>query len=211
MKTKYLKCPTAQLYDEFMSDTNNFHQFKKLISRTSNHNKGQMLITFSSKGVHRNVKYILDKNFRGDEINEAFCEAIRNCHLDIMDLLIDKGANINYQHNLPIIIAVESGYKEVVKYLLDRGCDIQDNDLVIKCCQSGDYPDVLKMLLDNGIEMSNYHKAYDTCLEKNHYLSAMELTKYNYNNYSKTEDSTDEDIFDNASYMSEDDFSEKDE
>ncbi len=48
--------------------------------------------------------------------------------LEIVKLLIDKGANINYQHpiskNTALHLAALSNYPEVVKYLISKGADV---------------------------------------------------------------------------------------
>ena len=57
-------------------------------------------------------------------------EAVKNGHQDIVQLLVDHGAKVNYEHirregMKTLSYAVETGNKEIVKILLDNDVNIR--------------------------------------------------------------------------------------
>jgi hypothetical protein len=85
----------------------------------------------------KTVKQMLDKGMDPNTHNSADTSALDlacyNGNIEIADLLISKGADINYQDrylgNTPLIMAVISGQEQCVQLLVSRGADIQRKDL----------------------------------------------------------------------------------
>lgn len=165
-------------------DINNFHHFRDLIDRSSKETISLLFIAASRKGIIRDVEYMIPIVIIGetrDTINDALVAACENCHLKIIKLLLKNGAAIEYKNNLPLKRAVERGHNDAVIFLVEFGADVNvDNgDLVLECCRSGDYPDVLKTLISFGLNiLSKYHQAYELCLNNNYMNTAEYLVKY---------------------------------
>ena len=108
-------------------------------------------------------------------------------NLDIIELLIEKGAEVDYQYNggYPALIkAVEDGKVEVVKYLIKHGAQVDSKALEVGC--EGGNVQVVKVLLQvEGIrdslisgELSDYKYAdmvysvsccpFNTAIENEH-------------------------------------------
>ncbi len=52
-------------------------------------------------------------------------------HMDVMGILIDKGADVNARSKngaTALILAADKGNAEIVKFLIDRGADINAKD-----------------------------------------------------------------------------------
>jgi ankyrin repeat protein len=165
-------------------DDSNFHSFEIMVESMEEHQIGQLLIKSCSKGIIRNVEYLLpitiEKGLQ-EEINISLCVASKNCHLAIMNLLIKSGADIHYNNDQPLIEAIKAGHPESVRVLLRNGANVHvgDDTLVIKCCRSGDNIEILKILVDYGIDvLKHYHSAIRCCFELEREKCASYLIQY---------------------------------
>lgn len=85
------------------------------------------------KGKYDLTKRLIDEegydvNDQDNAGNTPLHEAALNGHLEIVKLLVERGANVNMQSfdmflDTPLIDASANGHIEVVKYLLDHGAD----------------------------------------------------------------------------------------
>ncbi|KAF4928951.1 Ankyrin-3 [Colletotrichum viniferum] len=66
----------------------------------------------------------VDPNATGDEYGTALTAAAYDGTLDIVNLLLDKGADINSPDGWALQAAAAEGHYDVVKELLDRGADV---------------------------------------------------------------------------------------
>lgn len=84
----------------------------------------ELLLTLScKKGIIRDVEYILCRIMRemiNININNGLCQAIENYHLKIVELLIDHGADINYNNGSPLNLAVKNGYCDIIELLIEK-------------------------------------------------------------------------------------------
>jgi ankyrin repeat protein len=59
------------------------------------------------------------------------CVAAYNGHLEVVKLLLEKGADIEHKDNdgrTPLCVAAYNGHLEVVRLLLEKGADIEHKD-----------------------------------------------------------------------------------
>ena len=165
-------------------DINNYHCLKRMLVTSTSATIGELLISACRMGVIRDVELILPTAVVHDlttQMHESFCVAAMNCHLAIMNLLLQHGVDINYNNQVALRKAVSSGCVESVQFLLNNGADVHhDNDkLLLLCCQSGDYNDVVGTLIENGIDVfKHYHETYDCCLKQNREKCGVALIKY---------------------------------
>lgn len=94
--------------------------------------------------IDRNDKINVDKTLSSFEsrshqkyLNNGFRKSIANNNLQMADYLLLKGAEINsyesfQKGNSALMIAAENGHHEILKWLLDKGADIDQKTLVYK-------------------------------------------------------------------------------
>jgi len=60
------------------------------------------------------------------DVNEALCYASREGHMDIVRLLVERGADLNYHKWpwTPLALAAQNNHFEIVKFLFDKGSDV---------------------------------------------------------------------------------------
>ncbi|ARF07983.1 ankyrin repeat protein [Catovirus CTV1] len=82
--------------------------------------------------------------------SDPLCVAIKHGHLDIVELLVKKGVDINkeydYDETTPLMIAVEEGHLDITKYLIEKGCDI-DYETIITLAHKYDHNHIVDFLL----------------------------------------------------------------
>merc|ERR1712062_340302 len=96
-------------------------------------------------------------------------EAAANGHKDIVQILLDNGANIDYQDNLgrtALMLAAGNGHKDIVQILLDNGANInqQNNygETALTRAALNGKKDVVQFLLDRGANTRLKTKYGDT-------------------------------------------------
>src|SRR3990167_7123626 len=86
--------------------------------------------------------------------------AARCGHKSIVEMLIDKGANINHAKNngvTPLFIAAENGHKDIVKMLIDNGADInqaKNGATPLYIAALNGHKDIVNMLIENGANIN---------------------------------------------------------
>lgn len=79
--------------------------------------------------------------------------------LKLLQILIDNGADIRANNNFPLMAAVFSKNVGVVKFLLEKGIDPNDNDLIVDVLtesidiNSDSFFEILKILVENGLSL----------------------------------------------------------
>jgi len=101
-----------------------------------------------------------DLNERDDEGNTSLITAVENGDTEVVQLLLDKGADIeteNYDGSTALIWAAANGHTEVVKLLLDKGANIQARNVhghtALVMAAAYDRTEVVQLLLDNGADI----------------------------------------------------------
>ena len=95
------------------------------------------------------INYGIDIN---DIEDNVFTELMNeNSHIEIINLLIKNGANVNATNKngvTPLTISVKSGQSEITKHLIAQGADI--NSTLKWANEHNSFEQVQKILLENG-------------------------------------------------------------
>lgn len=110
---------------------------------------------------------VLKKSFgEGNEVlgddGRPLMQAAGKGQLDIVKVLVDKGADVNARNNeyglTPLIYAASKGHLDVVKFLVDKGADVnarEENGLTPLIMAAGlDQIDIVKILVDKGADVN---------------------------------------------------------
>lgn len=87
---------------------------------------------YCEKNNIKKIKKLIDEglspNSKDNSYNSLLAIAVDNNNLDVVKLLIENGANVNYSGSLsnrtPLIRASKRTYPEIIEYLLEKGADI---------------------------------------------------------------------------------------
>ena len=124
-----------------------------------------LLYKAAKEGDITEVRRQLEQGIDSDKLNHTLLEASGAGHSDVVKLLLDNGAWVNFQdidESSSLIVASQNGHSDVVKLLLDNGAQVnlQNNDessSLIVASHSG-HGDVVKLLLDNGAQIDLKNK-----------------------------------------------------
>ncbi|MGA2332768.1 MAG: ankyrin repeat domain-containing protein [Syntrophales bacterium] len=95
------------------------------------------LVTAAGRGDVNSVKAIVEDKTHPIELkekNRALCQASYEGHIKVVELLIDKGADLNAKCSIignggtSLIDSVWKGHSAVSKFLIDKGADINAKD-----------------------------------------------------------------------------------
>ena len=116
-------------------------------------------------GIHDVVKFLIvehsqNVNARGyDKKETPLHSAVRRGHADVVQLLLEHGANANAQDdrkNTPLLLASEGGDVDVGRVLLKQGVDMESRDYQgwspLERASDGGYVDVVRALLEHGAD-----------------------------------------------------------
>jgi hypothetical protein len=72
------------------------------------------------------LKYLIeDRNLgKPENINKALCYGAENGHLEIVQYLVEKGADIHVDNDYALLFSAENGHLDVVKYLIEKNGDL---------------------------------------------------------------------------------------
>ena len=128
----------------------------------------------ASRGSAVLVRYYL---LRGSDVNERRCgytaamEAVWNGHLNIADVLVRHGANLDMAEDdgdTVLIWAARQGREKVVNYLIGKGASLNlrntAGDSAIICAMRSGYPATARLLLDAGADINLENTNSETAL-----------------------------------------------
>ncbi|MFH2064371.1 MAG: ankyrin repeat domain-containing protein [Pseudomonadota bacterium] len=101
-------------------------------------------------------------------------------HLDIMELLIEKGANVNVERQgwTPLISAAASGHVKGVKLLLSKGADINALEgRALSLATMGQNADMVKTLIKAKIKVDGVNENGVTPLWQTAFYDMVEMAK----------------------------------
>jgi ankyrin repeat protein len=116
---------------------------------------------------------VINKKYRGDT---AIMKASRQCNgSTVVAFLLKNGANINDKNvrdtidQTPLIVAADSGCKDIVEMLLQAGANIehrndQGETALISAAQEG-HKEIVQMLLDAGANVNQENADGETALD----------------------------------------------
>lgn len=123
-------------------------------------------------GVSANAFYYIEENKKKWYYSPLYSAYTKN-HLDIAELLIKNGANVNFidDNNIiptPINYAIEKNNAELLAFFIKNGADInlnkkKDNELIpIYQAIKLKYYDILKILIDNNVNLNYKSEIWGT-------------------------------------------------
>ncbi|KAJ7145175.1 ankyrin repeat-containing domain protein [Mycena crocata] len=123
----------------------------------------------AAANLHRTVKYLLDRKTSPNNLSlklengSPLCAASEYNHIQIVELLLKRGADINAGDDATLQRAAGAGNLEVVHLLLDKGAGIHagDNTTLQAATESGKL-EVMRLLLEKGADI---HAGDDTTLQ----------------------------------------------
>jgi uncharacterized protein len=130
-----------------------------------NQRKGhQTALSSAASGGHIDtLRVLLGKGPDADAIDDAFVEAVRTRHHDIVRLLADRGAKVNQIGSFAMTVLAGGGWgdeevRDTAKFVLDLGADPNGKDkegwtALLQAAYSG-YPSSVRLLLDRGADLN---------------------------------------------------------
>ncbi|PWF94104.1 ankyrin repeat domain-containing protein [Spiroplasma poulsonii] len=175
---------------EKLNNNLNYQQTNNLekLIRNKRNNEDKNYSTWFQAAANGEKKKIIDliKNYREELINSvyknnytALALAVLNNHIDIVKLLIENGAEINFgvttwvnyvknANSTPLILASQNGHTEIVKLLIENGAEINHknqfgNTPLILASQNG-HTEIVKLLIENGAKINHKNQFGNTPL-----------------------------------------------
>lgn len=65
-----------------------------------------------------------NKNYTQHELNENFLKSVMVSNYKLMEYFLNKGADIHYKDDIALGDAIDNNYFNIIKYLIDSGCNI---------------------------------------------------------------------------------------
>ena len=108
-------------------------------------------------GHLRVVKYFARKVDQ-KAINKALICAAEHGHFNIVHYLFSqKDADINYDDSCALQMAVNGGFYDIVRYLVENGANVHgDNNGALHMAIDRGHLDIVKYLVDNGADIDNW-------------------------------------------------------
>jgi hypothetical protein len=126
-------------------------------------------ILFAGDASGRKVEDIV--NAQGGRYGNALQAASEGGHEAVVELLLDKGANVNAQggdYGNALQAASQGGYKAIVKLLLDKGANVNAQGGVygnaLYAASEGGHEAIVKLLLDKGANVNAQGGDYGNAL-----------------------------------------------
>ena len=119
---------------------------------------GSVLDEACKRGIWWVIKAAIGHGFK----DQCLVDTTRYGHLEIVQLLLDHGADIHAQDDDPICWASRYGHLEIVQLLLDHGADVHAcDDYPLRWASYNGHLEIVQLLLDHG---ANVHARDDYSL-----------------------------------------------
>jgi hypothetical protein len=146
----YVKIPT------FDATTNAL-----FLNALENHN-ADTISSLIDDGFNVNVYFDDDPNDGIFFKNTPLHIAAANGDQDIVELLIDAGADLNavssagfQDHVVPLYEAAFNGHKDIVELLLDKGADINGQGTALHAAVNQNHKDIVELLIQRGADVNS--------------------------------------------------------
>ncbi|BCS82595.1 putative ankyrin repeat protein [Cotonvirus japonicus] len=127
-------------------------------------------------GIIEIIKIVIDKKISIPD--KYFVLACQINNYDIVKLLLDYGADVNYQNSQALYECCCEDYYDICQLLLDYGTDITSGRCLIAACKYGSLK-IVQLLLDHGFDpYYDNGKAFNTCCKNNNGF----FVSYEFNN-----------------------------
>jgi ankyrin repeat protein len=100
------------------------------------------------------VKYFVEKGANKFARDEALIEAAANGHDDIVEYLVESGANISENGDEALIGAAANGHLAVVKYFVEKGANKFARDEALIEAAANGHDDIVEYLVESGADPS---------------------------------------------------------
>ena len=132
----------------------------------------------------------------GRTARTALGMAAMNGHADIVNLLIEAGAEVNSASGTALMLAVENGHTEIVNILIKARADINTHlynygKTALMLAAENGYADIVNLLIEVGADVNacycNYEWNANTFVAKDEYRRSVDIpTGFDVNNVGKT-------------------------
>ena len=141
---------------------NTYWAYYDYLSRIVDNNRSNDIL-FNGSGIGRLdlVLIALNKGVNDRDLNSALLISSKHGYPDIVKLMLDRGANINYRgqfsDNTALILASANGHIDIVRLLLDKGADVHAaNEYALRLASTNGHIDIVRLLLDKGADVHAY-------------------------------------------------------
>lgn len=135
--------------------------FQNYVLNNNIHDVKNMLETYKN---NKTMMFLFD-------LSISLKQAAFKGHLEIAELLVKYGANINVDQGEPLSVASQEGKFDVVKYLVSKGANVQaENNFAIRKSSERGHYEIVKFLYENGadIHAENNYALRKAC-ERQHF------------------------------------------
>jgi hypothetical protein len=117
----------------------------------------------ATKGQANIVREMLERGVDPADRNTALIHAAFHGHMEIMNLLINKGADVNWknpkdENRTPLMAAAENGKPEITRLLLEKGADVNasltSGSTALQFASMRGHVEVMKLLLGSGADIN---------------------------------------------------------
>jgi ankyrin repeat protein len=110
------------------------------------------------------------------DINEAFCISAKYGYLEMVDFLLQKGANIHANNDFALRWSAANGKLSVVTHLLDHGANIHANDdEALRRSANNGHLEVVQYLIEHGAYI---HAMSDEAVRYGAWNGHLDIVKY---------------------------------
>ncbi|KAJ7112597.1 hypothetical protein C8R44DRAFT_882361 [Mycena epipterygia] len=138
----------------------------------------------SGIGYTEGVHLLLKKDAHEDDIVVALRVASRLGHINIVRLLLEKGADVNTadaEHGSALQAACSGGHTETVRLLLEKGADVNaeggEYGNALQAASYGGSPEIVRILLKEGADVNAEGGSYGTALQAASYGGSPEIVR----------------------------------
>ncbi|KAJ7688186.1 ankyrin repeat-containing domain protein [Mycena rosella] len=120
----------------------------------------------SACNLQKIVRYLLPQGIPSVVKNTAFCTASSYGHIQIVQLLVDEGANIHFRGpwGNALQVASRNGHKSVVQLLIEKGAKInvpaQDSEIALKEALRNGHWHVAELLIESGADVNGRENSF---------------------------------------------------